>query len=107
LENQEVLDMRQLLELMDKEESSRFIEIKDGQFIALTIAFKKKLSAINAFLDRSSDSMKVHNLAVAAMEDFTDLVADLEVDKEWKKQVNRLKRARKLDADSSLSCTGR
>jgi len=98
LENQEVLDMRQLLELMDKEESSRFIEIKDGQFIALTIAFKKKLSAINAFLDRSSDSMKVHNLAVAAMEDFTDLVADLEVDKEWKKQVNRLKRARKLDA---------
>ncbi len=98
LDNQQVLDMRHLLELMDSKESSRFVEIKDGQFIALTIAFKKKLAAINAFLDRSSDGMKVHNLAVAAIEDFTDLVAELEVDKEWKKQINRLKRARKLDA---------
>lgn len=97
LDNGQVLDMRELLDLLEKKEASRFVEIKDGQFIALTTVFKKKLAEMNAFMHRSSDGMKVHHLAVAAIGEFTDLVSDLEVDAAWKKQVNRLKRVRKLD----------
>jgi len=91
--------MRLLLDLIDKNEDSRFVEIKDGQFIALTAAFKKKLSAMNSYLDRSGDGIKAHNLSVAALEDFTDQIASLEAAKEWKQQLNRLKKARKLKVD--------
>jgi len=95
LDDGQVIEMRYLLDLMQKKDS-RFVELKDGQFIALTNSFKKKLSEVNAYLERSGEGMKVHNLAVAAMEGFTSLVKDLEVDKQWKQQINRLKKSRKI-----------
>ena len=99
LGDKEVMDMRLLLDLIDQNENSRFVEIKDGQFIALTTAFKKKLSAMNSYLDRSSNGIKAHNLSVVALEDFTDQVANLEAAKEWKQQLSRLKKARKLKVE--------
>ncbi|MFK7983764.1 MAG: DEAD/DEAH box helicase [Saprospiraceae bacterium] len=98
LDNDKVLDMKRLLELIENTDS-RFVEISDGQFVALTKNFRKQLSEMNSLLYQTKDGMRVHGLAAAALEDFTSEVNELEVAKEWKQQVNRLKRARKMKTD--------
>ena len=52
---------------------------------------------MNSLFDKTKDGeLRVHGLAAAAMEEFTADIKQLEVAKEWKQQVNRLKRARKM-----------
>lgn len=98
LNNDQVLEMKDLLALLENTDS-RFVEISDGQFISLTKNFRKKLAEMNSLLYQTKDGMRVHGLAAAALEDFTSEVNELEVAKEWKQQVNRLKRARKMKTE--------
>ncbi len=98
LDNNQVLEMKHLLSLLENTDS-RFVEISDGQFIALTKNFRKKLTEMNTMLYQTKDGMRVHGLAAAGLEDFTSEVNELEVAKEWKQQVNRLKRARKMKTE--------
>ena len=98
LDNDQVLDMKRLLELVG-ESDSQFVEISEGQFIALTKNFRKRLSEMNSLFDKTKDGLRVNGLAAAAMEDFTSEIKELEVAKEWKQQVNRLKRARKMKTE--------
>ena len=97
IDAQQVIDMKRLLELVAANDS-QFIELSDGQFVALTKLFKKKLVEMNTFLTQTKNGMKVHGLAASAMEDFMSQVNELEVDAAWKKQVNRLKKAQKVKA---------
>jgi len=98
LDNDQVLDMKRLLELVG-ESDSQFVEISEGQFIALTKNFRKRLGEMNSLFDKTKDGLRVHGLAASAMEDFTSEIKELEVAKEWKQQVNRLKRARKMKTE--------
>jgi len=88
LDNNKILDMKRLLELIENTDS-RFVEISDGQFVALTKNFRKKLAEMNSMMYETKDGMRIHGLAAAALEDFTSEVNELEVAKEWKQQVNR------------------
>lgn len=87
-----VIDMRQLLERLDNK-ASRFVEISDGQFVALTKDFQKRLNELNSWLHKSKNEMNFHPLAASAMEDFLGNVEELQVDKSWKLHINRLKRS--------------
>lgn len=90
-----VLNMSQLLGLMDKGAGS-FIEISDGQYLALTNNFQKKLQELNGWVNKTKDGIQFHPLAAGAMEGLLEQIEQLEVDKEWKMHLNRLKRARKV-----------
>ena len=92
-----VLDMRYLLGLLD-ENSSPFIEISDGQYLALTKKFQQQLKALNAWGNKSKNGIQFHPLVAGAMIGFLDQVEQLEVDKAWKVHLNRLKRAQKVKA---------
>ncbi|MBW4607297.1 MAG: DEAD/DEAH box helicase [Hassallia sp. WJT32-NPBG1] len=90
-----VLDMQQLLELLDKT-PSRFIPLGDGQFLALTQAFRKRLDELRAFSEKHSKGIRFHPLATLGLEDFVDSVGKVKADKHWKAHIERLKEVQSL-----------
>lgn len=98
-----VLDLQELLKMIENSKSD-FIELSEGKYLALTNTFRKKLEEVNSFMTETKDGMRFHNLAAAALEDFTDSIQDLEADKEWKAQIKRLQTARnkKFDVPSTF-----
>jgi SNF2 family DNA or RNA helicase len=90
LDNNLVLDMQQLMELMGKT-SSRFVPLGDGQFLALTKEFRKRLDELRSFSEKSGKGLRMHPLAAMALEDWVDEVGNLKADKHWKAHIKRLK----------------
>ncbi|BAY35680.1 SWI/SNF family helicase (plasmid) [Nostoc carneum NIES-2107] len=90
-----VLDMQQLLELLDKT-PSRFIPLGDGQFLALTQAFRKRLDELRSFSEKHSKGIRFHPLATLGLEDFVDEVGKVKADKHWKAHIQRLKEVQSL-----------
>ncbi|BAY29581.1 SNF2-related protein [Nostoc carneum NIES-2107] len=90
-----VLDMQQLLEMLDKT-PSRFIPLGDGQFLALTQAFRKRLDELRTFSERHSQGIRFHPLATLGLEDFVDEVGKVKADKHWKAHIQRLKEVQSL-----------
>jgi len=98
LNNDLVLDMQQLLELLEKT-PSRFIPLGDGQFLALTQAFRKRLDELRMFSEKHSSSMRFHPLATLGLEDFVDEVGKVKADKHWKAHIQRLKEVQNLQPE--------
>ena len=91
-----VLDMQQLMQLLEKT-PSRFIPLGDGQFLALTQEFRKRLDELRNFSERSGKGVKLHPLAALAVEDWMEEVGDLKADKHWKAHIQRLKEIQNFD----------
>ncbi|MBW4470799.1 MAG: DEAD/DEAH box helicase [Stenomitos rutilans HA7619-LM2] len=88
--NDLVLDMQQLMQLLEQT-PGRFIPLADGQFLALTQEFRKRLDELRAFSERSGKGVRLHPLAALAVEDWMEEVGDLKADKHWKAHIQRLK----------------
>jgi SNF2 family DNA or RNA helicase len=82
-----VLDMRHLLNMM-QEQQSEFIELDDGQFLALSKDLQNRLDSIYKFTD---DDGKIHPLASFAFENLTNEIETVDVDNSWMEHINRLK----------------
>ena len=93
-----VIDQDSVIELKDllkkvKQGSSRFIEIGNGQFIALTQEFKKRLEEMTLFgddLEGDNDEILIHPLAAIPLEKLTGkchTVADFG----WDSQLQNIK----------------
>jgi SNF2 family DNA or RNA helicase len=98
LDNDLVLDMQQLLALLDKT-PSRFIPLGDGQFLALTQAFRKRLDELRTFSEKHSKGIRFHPLATLGLEDFVDEVGKVKADKHWKAHIQRLKEVQSLQPE--------
>ena len=96
ISNDRVLDMQQLMQLLEKT-PSRFIPLGDGQFLALTQEFRKRLDELRTFSERSGKGVKLHPLAALAVEDWMEEVGDLKADKHWKAHIQRLKEIQNFD----------
>jgi superfamily II DNA or RNA helicase len=90
LDDQQVLDMQQLMHLLDQS-NSRFIPLGNGEFLALTQEFRKRLDELRKFSEKSGKGLRMHPLAAVALEDWVDEVGSLKVDKHWKAHIQRLK----------------
>jgi superfamily II DNA or RNA helicase len=98
LDDNLVLDMHQLLELLERS-PGRFLQLGDGQFLALTQEFRKRLDELRAFSERQGKGAKFHPLAAMALEDFVDEVGDLKADKHWKAHIKRMKEMQTLQPE--------
>lgn len=101
LDQDHVIELKELLSKI-KSSSSRFIEIGDGQFIALTQEFKRRLEEMNifgeGFTDEESDEIVIHPLAAMPLEKLTDLANTLG-DKGWKEQLNKVQDIQKFQPE--------
>ncbi len=96
-----ILDQGQVIELKDllikiKSAPGRFVEIAQGQFIALTQEFKKRLEDINIFSDRYQDEdsgeILIHPLAAMVLGKLTDQT-QIDADTGWKNQTAKIRDA--------------
>ena len=93
-----VLDMQQLLHLLDQT-PSRFVPLGDGQFLALTQTFRKRLDELRAFSEQHGKGLRFHPLATLALEDTLDEVGKLKTDKHWKAHIQKLKEMQTLQPE--------
>ncbi|MCC6723693.1 MAG: DEAD/DEAH box helicase [Saprospiraceae bacterium] len=91
-----VMDFRQLLDLAQNAKG-RFVQLNDGQFLALTSQLQRKLEELNNLFTKTKNDLRFHPLAAHSLEGFTDLLHDVEVDTAWKKQLGRLRESRDIN----------
>lgn len=92
LDQDTVIDLRELLAKV-KTSHGHFVQIKEGQFLALTQEFKKKLEEINLYAEGMTDGeegeLLIHHLAAIPLEKLVDQ-AQAEVDDGWRDQIKRI-----------------
>lgn len=103
LDDGSVMDMQALLSLLDQT-TSRFVPIGDGQFLALTQAFRKRLDEFRTYSERHGKGARFHPLAAFALEETLDEVGQLQADAKWKSHVKKLKESKTVlpDVPSTL-----
>lgn len=101
-----VIDMQRLLDLTAGSRS-RFVQIADGQFLALTQAFRRKLDELRGIGEERDGALRLHALAAPLMEDLVAEAGAVRGNKQWKAQLARLQDARDLKPEipSTLRAT--
>jgi len=95
LDNDLVLSMQELFKLLEKS-TGRFVQLKDGQFLALTKLFRNRLDEIKAYSNKSGKDLRFHPLAALSLDDLTEGIGSIRGDKEWKAHLKRMSAARVL-----------
>ncbi len=90
-----VMDMQKLLALSNNSKSS-FIEIGDGQYLALTKALQKKLQEIDGFLQHNKQGLQFSPFAIASLEEALDDLPNVKTDAAWKNRVKQLQAGKKM-----------
>jgi SNF2 family DNA or RNA helicase len=84
-----VLTLQQLLALTEKSHQ-RFIELKPGEYLALSAKLKKQLDAINLFSTEEKGKRHLNRFASVALEGVFDELPHLKTDKKWKEFKSKL-----------------
>ena len=88
-----VLDLKELFALLDASPDSRFLEIGDGEFLALTASFRRQLDDLRSLsMPAARGSVRVHGMAALALRDLTERTS-LDADARWREQQERLRDA--------------
>ncbi|TAN47556.1 MAG: DEAD/DEAH box helicase, partial [Methylococcaceae bacterium] len=95
LDSGQVLNMQRLLELMGNGES-RFIQLDDGHFLALTDAFRKRLADLNALAESHGKERRIHALAAPLLEELAEEAGEFVSDQAWRERIARLRSAETL-----------
>ena len=94
-----VLGLKRLFELLDANPGSRFLEIDDGQFVALTENFRRQLDELRAFSSPGrGDEVQIHPLAAGFLDDAIDDI-DLHADHDWHSRIERFHEAKAIDVE--------
>ena len=87
------LDLKQLFTLLDASPGSRFLELGDGEFIALTASFRRHLDDLRGLSSPAArGSVRMHAMAALALRDFAE-GTKLDADSGWHAQQERLRAA--------------
>ena len=92
-----VLDLRQLFALLDKSPGSRFLELDDGEFVALTVSFRRQLDDLRSLSVPSGEgSIRLHPMTALALQDFVEQTR-LDAVASWHDQCARLRDAQAFE----------
>ncbi len=95
LDNDLMLSMQELFKLLESS-TGRFVQLKDGQFLALTRLFRKRLEEIKAYSNKSGKDLRFHPLAALSLDNLTEDIGSIRGDKDWKAHLKRMSAARVL-----------
>lgn len=88
IDDGQVLDMQRLMSLLANS-SGRFLQLEDGQIIALTKELRHRLDDLAALGDVKNDKIQFHALAAQALDEITEGMT-ITASKPWKDQLKRL-----------------
>ena len=69
----------------------RFIPLQDGEYIALTKAFRNRLDFLNAFTEADGEKRRFHPLASFALDDVIEEFSHQHIDNGWTEHVSKLR----------------
>lgn len=95
LDADQVLSLQRLLELAEQEKG-RFIQLADGEFVALTEEFRRRLDELRRVVDRHGKEPRFHPLAATLVNEALGGVGGLKGDKSWKAALERFRAAEAL-----------
>ena len=81
-----VITLKDILQKLNGQ--SNFIELSDGQFVAITEKLRKHLQNMESMLD---DKMRGNNLSASMLEELSDEVKNFKADKAWKDNIKKMK----------------
>ncbi len=90
-----VLDMKRLLDLLNTT-STRFIQLDEGHFLALTREFRKRLEELDAYAEKKGKEIRLHPLAALAVQDLIEAIPNIEVDKTWESRLDRIRSGQEI-----------
>ena len=94
-----VLDLKELFTLLDASPDSRFLEIGDGEFLALTASFRRQLDDLRGLsAPGARGSVRMHAMAALALRDFAEHTT-LDADADWHAQHKRLRDAEAFEPE--------
>lgn len=96
VDEQTILTLHQLIELTASSRS-RFIELKPGEFIALSEQLRKQLDEINALTTSGKDGLHLNRFASVGLGDLLEESGNLQADKKWKDFRKRINSARDIE----------
>ncbi len=91
----QVLSLQQLLEL-SRQQHGRFIQLAEGEFLALTEELRRKLQDLQRLLDRHGKEQRLHQLSAPLLEEALSGTGSLKGDKGWKQLLERFQTAQTL-----------
>jgi SNF2 family DNA or RNA helicase len=77
-------------QLMTLKSHGRFVELKDGEFIALSNELKKRLDELYTFSVNGKNGLQINKFASIALGNTLDNVDNLKTDKAWKSFRNQI-----------------
>ncbi len=83
------VDMLQLIEWLENS-TSRFVELEDGQFLALTDELRRRIGDLVAYAERGKNKLRFPPIRAAVLEDLDETV-DLKTDRHWNQWVRRIR----------------
>jgi hypothetical protein len=88
LDEKSVLSIQELMKLLEGT-PGRFIPLDDGQFLALTEAFRERLEEMRTFSEKSGDGLRFHPFAAPILSELSEEVGQLKADKHWREHLQR------------------
>jgi SNF2 family DNA or RNA helicase len=88
LDEKSVLSIQELMKLLEGT-PGRFIPLGDGQFLALTEAFRERLEEMRSFSEKSGDGFRFHPLTSLVLSELSEEVGQLKADKRWRDNLQR------------------
>ena len=88
IDDGQVLNMQRLMSLLANS-SGRFLQLEDGQIIALTKELRHRLDDLTGLGELKNDKIQFHTLAAPALEEITQGM-NITASKQWKDQLKRL-----------------
>ncbi len=95
ISDEQVLSLQQLLELATGN-SGRFIQLADGEFLALTEEFRRRLEELRRVVEKHGKENRFHQLTAPLIEDALHGSGGVKGDKLWKATLERFKSAEAL-----------
>ena len=91
-----VVNFRQLLAHL-RNGGSEFVELSEGEFVAITAELRARLEAMEALVHARGERYELPPLAVPAFAEVADDLEDVEVDDAWRATLARVREAADFD----------
>lgn len=90
VDDRQVMNFRDLLDRVTENSNSQFVQLSDGQYVALTDQLRRKLREIEGIIDNSREGLKLHGLAAGILDDISDQLGSFEADVRWRESLEQI-----------------
>lgn len=95
IDQDKVMDMRQLIQLVDKQQS-RFIPLQNGQFVALSKSLKARMDDLAAISTITTKELRIHPLTSHILTGFATEGAEIQGNEVWENQLKRIEESQTI-----------